>query len=113
MCGPNFSPEADQDEDDVGDHVVCPICDHKCGSDPDTHCEHVVFVVAESMVNRFNTTDEMDKWLDENIGNDMCDTISKRKLGTFCKTFGIKRDTLTEYGMCCGPVCYEYTFGFK
>jgi hypothetical protein len=109
----DFSKFADEAHADEGDCVICPVCGHKCLSDPDTHCKHVAFVVTENMVNRFNTTTEMDDWLDEKIGTDMCDTISDRKLATFCKKFGIKRDTLTEYGMCCGPVCYEYIFGFK
>jgi hypothetical protein len=103
----------DEDDGSSGEYISCPVCQNKCYSDPDTHCKHVVFVVTEDMVNRFNTTPEMDDWLDEKIGTDMCDTISDRKLATFCKKFGIKRDSLTEYGMCCGPVCYEYTFGFK
>lgn len=104
----DFSQYADE-----GETVICPICDHKCLSDPDTHCDHVTFVVAEKMVNRFNMTKEMDEWLDDNIGNDICDTISNSKLNAFCKKFGIQCETLTEYGMCCGPVCYEYIFGFK
>jgi hypothetical protein len=111
----DFSKYADDGDEDGGDGegVICPICGHKCLSDESTHCEHVSFVVTENMVNRFNTTLEMDEWLDKNIGDDMCDTISTRKLNAFCKKFGIQRETLTEYGMCCGPACYEYIFGFK
>lgn len=112
MCGPHFTPETDED-DDNGEHVVCPVCNVKCYSDPDTHCEHVVFVITEEMVNRFNTTPEMDAWLDEKIGDDPCAGISTRQLNAFCKKFGISKDSITEYGMCCGPVCNEYIFGFK
>ncbi len=104
--------ETNEDTDNDGDHIVCPICQHKCYSDPDTHCKHVIFVVAERMLNRFNTTTEMDNWLDENIGTDPCDTISPRKLGAFCGKFDIQQDVIVEHGMCCGPVCYEYIFGF-
>ena len=114
MCGHYASPQTDEDEDiDDEEHVVCPVCQSKCYSDPESHCEHVVFVVAEDMVNRFNTTEEMDTWLDEKVGNDMCDIITTRKLNAFCKQFGITKETLTEYGMACGPVCNEYVFGFK
>ena len=112
MCA-NSGNSSNSDDDDIGEHVVCPICQHTNTSDTDSHCEHVVFVVVEDMVNRFNTTEEMDNWLDKKIGCDMCDTITQRQLKSFAKKFGISLDSITEYGMCCGPVCNEFTFGFK
>jgi hypothetical protein len=94
------------------DHVICPTCGAKVGSDTETHCKHVLFVITEGMVNRYNTTKEMDEWLDDNVGNDSCTKIKKTYLTMVCRKFKIKLLTLTEVGICCGPISYEYTFGF-
>lgn len=111
MCA-NHGNSSIPEEDDF-EHIVCPFCEAKIGTDTDTHCKHVAFVVIDEMVNRFNMTDEMNEALDKSIGNDLCDTVTDRKLNNFCKKFDVKLDIIVEHGMCCGPVCTEYTFGFK
>ena len=113
MCANHGNSSIPEDDEDDFEHIVCPFCEEKVGTDEATHCKHVAFVVTDGMVNRFNFTDEMNKALDKSIGNDICDTISERKLKNFCKKFDIKLDSIVEHGMCCGPVCFEFVFGFK